>query len=114
VNLQRGQIWWADLGEPQGSQPGYRRPVLIIQDDHFNQSRLATVIILSFTSNLKYRDQPSCVYLAKQDSGLSKDSIINMTQLATIDKAWLETLVGELSWENMLQVDDALRFVLGL
>ena len=114
VDIQRGQIWWADLGEPQGSQPGYRRPVLIVQEAHFNQSRLATVIILSVTANLRYQDLPGNVYLSKRDSGLAKDSVINLTQIAAIDKAWLEEFVGVLPWSTMVQVDEGLRLVLGL
>ena len=67
VALRRGQIWWADLGEPQGSQPGYRRPVLIVQEDHFNQSRLATVIVLSLTSNLAFsRAARQCIHFQKR------------------------------------------------
>ena len=114
VDIQRGQIWWADLGEPQGSQPGYRSPVLIVQEDHFNQSRLATVIVLSLTSNLRYQDLPGNIYLSKQHSGLAKDSVINVTQIAALDKVWLDEFVGELPWSIMVQVDDGLRLILGL
>lgn len=114
VALQHGQIWWADLGDPQGSQPGYRRPILIIQDDHFNQSRLATVIVLSLTSNLRYQEMPGNIFLSRQDSGLAKDSVINITQISTIDKTWLDEYVSELSWTIMSQVDEGLRLVFGL
>lgn len=111
---QRGEIWWADLGEPRGSQPGYRRPVLIVQDDHFNQSHLATVIVLSITSNLKFQAIPGNLFLARQDSGLAKDSVINVTQLTAIDKAWLMELVGQLPRSVMAQVNQSLSLVLGL
>lgn len=114
VTLQRGQIWWADLGDPQGSQPGYRRPVLIVQEDHFNQSRLATVIVLSLTSNLKFQALPGNVYLSKRDSGLTKDSVINATQITAIDKIWLDEFVIDLPWAIMAQVDESLRLVLSL
>ncbi|MEM7126729.1 MAG: type II toxin-antitoxin system PemK/MazF family toxin [Chloroflexota bacterium] len=114
VALQRGQIWWADLGEPLDSQPGYRRPVLVVQEDHFNQSRLSTVIILSLTSNLRYQELPGNIFLSRHDSGLSKDSVINITQISSIDKAWLDEYVSEISWTVMSQVDDSLRLVLGL
>jgi mRNA interferase MazF len=80
VTLQRGQIWWADLDELQGSQPGYRRPVLIVQEDHFNQSRLATVIVLSLTSNLKFQELPGNVYLSKRDSGGSLVDSVQATR----------------------------------
>lgn len=72
ATLYRGQIWWADLGEPQRSEPGHRRPVLIVQEDHFNQSNLATVIVLSLTSNLRYQQFPGNVLLLKADSGLER------------------------------------------
>lgn len=114
VKLQRGQIWWADLDEPQGSEPGYRRPVLIVQDDHFNQSNLATVIVLSLTSNLELQELPGCVFLSVKDSGLSKDSVINATQIVTIDKTLLDDLVGDINWSIMVQVDENIRLVFGL
>lgn len=114
VKFQRGQVWWADLGEPRGSEPGYRRPVLIIQEDHFNQSNLATVIVLSFTSNLALQDLPGCVFLSAKDSGLNKDSVVNTTQMATLDKVLLDDLVGDINWSIMAQVDESIRLVLGL
>ena len=111
---RRGQIWWSDLGEPQQSEPGHRRPVLIVQEDHFNQSNLATVIVLSLTSNLRYQHFPGNVFLSKARSGLEKDSVINLTQLTTIDKSWLETHVSDLPASLMVQVEAGLRLVLGL
>ena len=114
VIAHRGEIWWADLGEPRGSEPGYRRPVLIVQDDHFNRSNLTTVIVLSFTSNLKLKDMPGNVYLSKEDSGLSKDSVINVTQLSAIDKEWLDEFVAEAPQRIIRQVEDGLALVLSL
>ncbi|MEM7535576.1 MAG: type II toxin-antitoxin system PemK/MazF family toxin [Chloroflexota bacterium] len=114
MNIQKGQIWWADLGEPQGSEPGYRRPVLIVQDNHFNQSRLATVIVLTLTSNLKFQALPGNILLLKQDSELNRDSVINATQITVIDKVWLDEFVCELPWPVMNEVDESLRLVLGL
>jgi len=111
---QRGEIWWADLGEPRGSQPGYRRPVLVVQDNHFNRSHLATVIILSLTSNLRFQNIPGNVFLSKVDTGLAKDSVLNVTQLTTIDKDWLDELVAALPRSVMAQVDANLNLVLGL
>lgn len=110
----RGEIWWADLGEPRGSEPGYRRPVLIVQDNHFNRSNLATVIILSLTSNRKYENVPGNVFLPKEQSGLSKDSVVNATQFTAIDKAWLDEIVSELPRHLMDEVDRSLSLVLGL
>jgi len=114
VTAHRGEIWWADLGEPRGSQPGYHRPVLIIQDDHFNHSHLATVIILSVTSNLKFQDLPGNIFLTKEDSGLVKDSVINGTQITAIDKSWLTEFVAKLPRQIMVQVENSLSLVLGL
>lgn len=114
VNPNRGEIWWADLGEPRGSGPEYRRPVLIVQDDRFNRSKLATVIILSLTSNRKYEDLPGNFFLPKEQSGLAKDSVLNVTQLTAIDKAWLEEFVTELSGSMISEIDRSLSLVLGL
>jgi len=114
VTPQRGEIWWADLGEPRGSQPGYRRPVLVVQDNHFNRSHLATVVVLSLTSNLRFQNVPGNLLLSKADSGLGKDSVINITQLTTIDKAWLDEFVTALPRSVMAQVDANLNLVLGL
>jgi len=114
VSPGRGEIWWADLGDPRGSGSGYRRPVLIVQDDHFNRSNLATVIILSLTSNRKYGDVPGNVFLPKEQAGLSKDSVINATQLTAIDKTWLDEFIVELPQHLMREVDLGLSLVLGL
>lgn len=113
-DIRRGAIWWADLGAPNGSMPGYRRPVLIVQDDLFNQSRLATVLIVSLTSNLKYQNLPGNVLIAKEDSGLSRDSVVKVTELTTIDKQWLDEHVADLSPTIMHQIDNGLRLVLNL
>jgi mRNA interferase MazF len=110
----RGEIWWADLGEPRGSGAGYRRPVLIVQSDHYNQSNLATVIVLSLTSNQKYATIPGNVFLPKEQAGLSKDSVINVTQLAAINKSLLDEYVTSLPLHLMGQVDQGLSLVLGL
>jgi mRNA interferase MazF len=114
MDLRRGAIWWADLAEPLGSEPGYRRPVLIVQDDRFNESNLATVIVLALTSNLKYGMMPGNVLLTRGQSGLAKDSIANATQLITIDKRWLDEYVGDAPASAMRQIEHGLRTVLGL
>lgn len=114
VTPGRGEIWWADLGDPRGSGPGYRRPVLIVQDDRFNRSNLATVIVLSLTSNLAYGDIPGNIVLSKEQAGLAKDSVINATQFAAIDKTWLDEYIATLPQHLMRQVDRSLRLVLGL
>lgn len=114
VTLQRGEIWWADLGEPVGSEPALRRPVLIIQDNQFNRSRLATVIILSVTSNTRLAEMPGNIRLSKEESGLPKDSVINISQITAINKTWLEKKVGMLPEILMEEVDFGLGLILGL
>lgn len=114
VNIKRGEIWWADLGEPMGSEPSLRRPVLIVQDDDFNRSRLATVIVLSITSNTRLSEMPGNVLLRRETSGLPKESVVNMSQIVTIDKNWLEKKVGSLSQMLMEEVEYGLGLVLGL
>jgi len=106
--MHRGDVFWADLGEPMGSEPGYLRPVLVVQADAFTASRLAT------TSNTELRKAPGCVLLTKQESGLPKDSVANATQLRTIDKGRLGTHVGQLDDATMLLIDRALQQVLAL
>lgn len=114
ASLQRGEIWWADLGKPRGSEPGHRRPVLIVQADHFNQSQLATVIVLSLTSNLRYENFPGNVLLPQAESGLEKDSVINVTQLTTIDKSWRDVYIANVSNAIMRQVEAGFSLVLGI
>ena len=112
--IRRGSIWWADLGDPDASGPGYRRPVLIVQDDLFNQSNLVTVLIVSLTSNLRYQSLPGNVLISKEDSGLSKDSVVNITQLTAIDKQWLDEHVADLPPSIVVEVDNGLRLILDL
>jgi len=112
--MTRGEIWWTDLGIPYGSEPGFMRPTLIIQDNTFNKSRIRTIIVLSITSNIDMEDAPGNVFLNKQDSGLSKDSVINVSQIATIDRKRFTEKVSILSEHYMSEVEEGLRLVLGL
>ena len=107
-------MYWADLGDPIGSEPAYRRPVLIIQADIFNNSKLATVIVLSMTSNMDLRGVPGCAFLSSRETGLPKDSVANATQLRSLDRSRLEDNVGQLADDTMLIIDNALKGVLGL
>lgn len=97
-----------------GSEPALRRPVLIVQDDQYNRSNIATVIVLSITSTTRLADLPGNILLSKKDSGLPKESVINVSQIATIDKSWVETKVGTLSQSLMEEVDFGIGMVLGL
>jgi mRNA interferase MazF len=112
--MRRGDIYWVDLGDPIGSDPGYRRPVLVIQDDAFNASKLATVIVLSITSNVELRKIPGCVYLSADETGLKNDSVVNASQIRTIDKNIIDEHVGQLDDATMFMIDNAIRRVLGL
>ncbi|MEA3360625.1 MAG: type II toxin-antitoxin system PemK/MazF family toxin [Thermodesulfobacteriota bacterium] len=112
--MQRGDIWWATLRSPAGSEPGYRRPVLIVQSDDFNKSRINTVVVAILTSNLRLQHAPGNVFLSKQKTGLSKDSVANVSQVVTLDKSFLAERIGSLSADKIKYVDDGLRLVLNL
>ena len=112
--IHRGEIWWADLGEPDGSEPGFRRPILIVQSDAFNQSRLRTVIGVVLTANLKLVDAPGNVLIPAKASGLSKDSVANVTQMITVDRDFLTEHAGRIRSRLLEDVDNGLRLVLGL
>jgi len=110
--IQRGEIWWATLPEPVGSELGYRRPVLIIQSNDFNRSRISTVIAVVITSNTKLAEAPGNVFLPGNVTGLPKDSVANVSQVITIDKSFLTERVGSLSSEFLQRVETGLRLVL--
>jgi mRNA interferase MazF len=110
----RGDVCWADLGEPQGSKPAKRRPVLVIQADPYNASRLNTTLVAVITSNTALAAMPGNVFLPAVASGLPKDSVLSVTALATIDKADLDPPVGRLPTSLMTEIDRGLRRVLGL
>lgn len=112
--INRGEIWWANLPIPVGSEPGFRRPVLIIQDNAFNRSRINTIIAVVITSNLALASAPGNVYLSTQNSNLPKDSVINVSQIITIDKTFLTARIGAINNEIMIMVNDGLRRVLYL
>ena len=112
--VERGQVWWADLGEPSGSEPGVRRPLLIVQDDAFNRSRLRTVVAVILTSNLRLVEAPGNVLIAAKTSGLPKDSVANVSQIVTIDRDFLLEPAGRLRGQLLKTIDNAIRLVLGL
>jgi len=112
--MQRGEIWWATLRAPTGSEPGYRRPVLIIQSDDFNKSRINTVVVAMVTSNLRLKAAPGNVFLAERSTKLLKDSVANVSQVVTLDKSFLTEPISRLSPAKMKHVDDGLRLVLKL
>lgn len=112
--MRRGEIWWASLDEPRGSAPGYRRPVLVIQSDHFNTSRIQTIIVVTITSQLKRADSPGNVEISQRDSGLPRRSVVNVSQMLSVDRSNFLERIGLLPRRRMEEVDDGLRLVLGL
>lgn len=112
--IQRGEIWWADLEEQRGSTPASRRPLLIVQADSFNRSRIDTVIGVALTSNLRLIDAPGNVLVPKRASGLSKDSVANVSQVVTVDRDVLAERVGKLPSSILAAVEHGLRLVLEL
>jgi mRNA interferase MazF len=112
--MQRGEIWWAALPTPKGSGPGKRRPVLIVQSDAFNASRIQTVIAAVITSNLDLAAAPGNILLRRRDSKLSKDSVVNVSQLITLDRSFLAERVSSLPKRLSGSLDEGLRLVIGL
>jgi mRNA interferase MazF len=112
--MYRGEIWLANLPNPVGSEPGYRRPVLIIQNDIFTQSRINTVIVVIITSNTRLAEAAGNVFLSCEVSGLSRDSVINVSQIFTIDKIFLVERIGTLPKDLQEEVDEGLRTILYL
>ena len=112
--MQRGEIWWAVLPAPIGSEPGYRRPMLIIQADIFTRSAIKTVLCAAITSNLNLAAAPGNVRIATRVSALPKPSVVNVSQVTAIDRSFLKKRIKTLNVETMRQVDDGLRLVLHL
>ena len=112
--IERGSLWWVDLGEPQGSRPGKRRPVLVVQSDAFIRSRLQTVLVAVVTSNTALAVAPGNVFLPAPAVGLPRDSVVNVTALGTLDREELREPAGQLPLGLMREVEDGLRLVLAL
>jgi len=112
--MTRGELWWADLGLPFGSEPGYKRPVLIIQNDFFNRSHINTTIIIPLTTNLLYADAPGNILITKKESKLRKDSVITLSQIEVIDRQRLVEKISKIDRTIMEKIDNNLMFVLGI
>jgi mRNA interferase MazF len=112
--IHRGQIWWVDFGEPRGSEPGFRHPALVIQRDEVNASRLNTVVVCVLTSNKALAAAPGNTALPRKQTGLPMDSVANASQIATLNKDDLETLVGVIPRRLLDRVDEGIRWFLGL
>ena len=112
--MQRGEIWWAELKAPIASEPGYRRPVLLIQSDAFNRSRIQTVIAVALSTNLRLAAAPGNVLLPAAETGLPKDSVANSSQIITVDKSLLSERVSQIDHRLLLLIEDGIRLVLAL
>lgn len=112
--IRRGEIWWASLRSPRGSEPGYRRPVAIVQADTFNRSRISSVLAAVITSNLQLAAAPGNVRLTQRQSKLPRDSVINVSQIVTLGKSYLTERVGRLPAEQLQQLEAGLRLALSL
>lgn len=113
VEILQGETWWADLPEPTGSGPGFRRPVVVVQGNHLNRSRIATVVCVPLTSNLSWADAPGNVLLPKAVTGLPKDSVANASQIVTLDRHYLTARVGKLPPGKLALVMVGIDVVLG-
>jgi mRNA interferase MazF len=113
VAISQGEIWWADLSEPIGSAPGFRRPVIIVQGDSLNQSRIATAICVPLTGNLEWKNAPGNVDLPRATTGLTKDSVANVSQVITIDRKSLTERVSKLPESKLLLILAGIDIVLG-
>ena len=112
--MTRGEIWWADLGVPFGSEPGFRRPVLVVQADSFNRSRIGTVLCVPFTTNLKLADAPGNVHLDTAESDLRTESVVVVSQMTCVDRVRLVEKAGNIEPESFREVEAGIRLVLAL
>ena len=110
--MNRGEIWWAFLPAASGSSAGYRRPILIVQSDAFNASNIHTIIALAITTNLTIANAPGNILISAKQSDLPRDSVINVSQILTIDKRFFADYVSTLSVKLMQQVEEGMRLVL--
>ncbi len=110
--MKRGEIWWASLSEPTGSEPGYGRPVVIISSNDFNRSNIKTVICAAITSNLRLAESPGNFKITKKSSGLNRDSVVNISQIFTIDKSFLSKKTGFITGRKIHLLNGGVKLVL--
>ena len=110
--INQGDLYWVDLGEPIGSEPGFRRPFVIVQNDAFNRSKINTVVVCALSTNLKLSQAPGNVLLKKGEANLPKASVVNISQVMTLDKEDLGTKIGQLSKKRMEEVIGGFQFLL--
>ena len=112
MNIKQGDVYWIDLDEPKGSEPGFRRPYVVVQNNIFNKSRINTVIVCSLTSNVKRAGIPGNVLLKKGEANLQKESVVNVTQVSTVDRLELAEKIGALSSTRVHQIIAGLKLVI--
>jgi mRNA interferase MazF len=112
--MTRGELWWVDYGIPFGSEPGFRRPVIILQNDFFNRSKINTTIVIPLSTNLLLADVPGNVFIDKKESTLSKDSVILVTQISVVDKQRMIEKISKLSKSIMDKIENNIVFILGI
>lgn len=112
--MHRGEVWWADLAEPRGAEPGFRRPVVVVQDDSLTESVLSTVMVVPLTSNITRARAMGNVLLSTKETGLDRNSVALTCQVVTADKEWLTELAGALPRRALRQIDAGLKLVLSL
>jgi mRNA interferase MazF len=112
--MKRGELWWASLPEPTGSGPGFKRPVVVVQSNPFNESRISTVIVAVVTSNLALAEAPGNFRLGKPESGLPKPSVVNVSQVITLDRQLLIERIKALPAQSVTRLNEGLRLVLGI
>ena len=112
--IKRGEIWWESLPEPTGSGPGLRRPVVVVSSNEFNKSLIRTCIVAVITSNLRLAEAPGNIFISKKQSGLNKESVINVSQIITVDKSVLTEKVKSLPNKTMIDIEIGLKLSFGL
>jgi mRNA interferase MazF len=112
--MTRGEIWWVDYGIPYGSEPGYRRPVIIMQNDFFNNSKINTTIVIPLSTNLLLADVPGNIFISKKESKLAKDSVMLISQISVIDKERLKEKISKINRDKMEKIENNIMFILGI
>ncbi len=112
--MKRGEVWWADLPDATASEPGFRRPVVILQSDEFTRSRINTIVVAAITSNTQLAAAPGNVLLSKRSVSLGRESVVNVSQIVTLDKSFLTDRIGRLPAPKLREVDEGIRLVLAL
>ena len=112
--MKKGEIWWASLEDPRGSEPGFRRPVVIISSNEFNKSKIQTVIVAAITSNIRLAEAPGNFKLTKKGSGLNRESVVNVSQLLTLDKLFLNEKSGKLNTKQSQLLNYGLQLALNV